>query len=109
MINTPYTGPLATPGAVTVAAGLGGYRNDVMDGLSVSQRRMVAVANAAIGLLCLGAFVYWAAIVVNHPWFKHTLLFGVLTVVAFAVAGALWPRGSRGRQPVGGDDASPLT
>lgn len=80
-----------------------------MDGLSVSQRRMAAVASAAIGVLCLGAFVYWAAFVVNHPWFKHILLFGVLTVVAFAVAGAMWPRGSRGRQSADGDDPSPLT
>ncbi len=80
-----------------------------MDDFSVSQRRMAAVASAVIGLLSLGSFVYWAAIVVNHPWFKHLLLFGALTVVAFAVAGAIWLRESPGKQPVDGDDASPLT
>lgn len=84
-------------------------RSDVVDDLSVSQGRMIAVASAVIGVLCLGAFVYWAVIVENHPWLKHILLFGVLTVGAFAVAGVTWPRESRGTQSVDGDDASPLT
>jgi len=33
-------------------------RSDVVDDLSVSQRRMIAVASAVIGVLCLNAFVY---------------------------------------------------
>ena len=66
-----------------------------MERLTVQQRWVVAVLALVIAVICLGYFIYWVAIVANHPWFKHSLLFAVLAIGGLAVAAYAWPRTSR--------------
>lgn len=66
-----------------------------MERLTVQQRRIVAVVALIVAVICLAEFIYWVAIVVNHPWFKHSLLFAVLTLCGLAVAAYAWPRAAR--------------
>lgn len=66
-----------------------------MERLSVQQRWIIAVVALIVAVICLGNFIYWLAIVENHPWFKHSLLFAVLAVVGLAVAAYAWPRTAR--------------
>jgi hypothetical protein len=66
-----------------------------MERLPVQQRWVVAILALAIAVISLGYFIYWVAIVANHPWFKHSLLFAVLAIGGFAVAAYAWPRTSR--------------
>lgn len=66
-----------------------------MERLTAQQRWIIVVVALIIAVVCLGEFIYWIAITVNHPWFKHSLLFAVLTVVGLAVAAYFWPRTAR--------------
>ena len=66
-----------------------------MERLTVQQRRIIAVIALIIAVVCLGEFIYWVAITANHPWFKHSLLFAILTVLGLAVAAYFWPRTAR--------------
>ncbi len=66
-----------------------------MERLTAQQRRIIAVVACVIAVICLGEFIYWIAIVENHPWFKHSLLYAVLAVAGLAVAGYVWPRTAR--------------
>lgn len=63
-----------------------------MERLTAQQRWIIAVVALIVAVVCLGNFIYWLAIVENHPWFKHSLLFAVLAVVGLAVAAYAWPR-----------------
>jgi hypothetical protein len=69
-----------------------------MERLTVQQRRIIAVVALIIAVVCLGNFIYWVAIVENHPWFKHSLLFAVLAICGLAVAVSAWPRTARTEQ-----------
>ena len=66
-----------------------------MEWLTMQQRWIIAVVALIVAVVCLGNFIYWLAIVENHPWFKHSLLFAVLAVVSLAVAAYVWPRTAR--------------
>jgi len=66
-----------------------------MERLTAQQRWIIAVVALVIAVVCLGNFVYWIAIVANHPWFKHSLLFAALAIIGFAVAAYAWPRAQR--------------
>ncbi len=66
-----------------------------MERLTVQQRWIIAVVALVVAAICLGYFIYWVAIVANHPWFKHSLLFAVLTIIGLAVAVYAWPRTAR--------------
>ncbi len=66
-----------------------------MERLTAQQRWIIAVVALVIAIVCLGNFVYWIAIVENHPWFKHSLLFAALAIIGFAVAAYTWPRTQR--------------
>jgi len=66
-----------------------------MERLTAQQRWIIAVMALVIAVVCLANFVYWIAIVENHPWFKHSLLFVVLAIGGFAVAAYAWPRTQR--------------
>lgn len=66
-----------------------------MERLTAQQRWIIAVVALVIAVVCLGNFVYWVAIVENHPWFKHSLLFAALAIIGFAVAASAWPRTQR--------------
>ncbi len=66
-----------------------------MERLTVQQRWIIAVVSLIIAVVCLGNFIYWIAIVENHPWFKHSLLFAVLAIAGLAVAAYVWPRTAR--------------
>jgi hypothetical protein len=63
--------------------------------LTMKQRWIIAVVALIVAVVCLGNFIYWLAIVENHPWFKHSLLFAVLAVVGLAVAAYAWSRTAR--------------
>jgi preprotein translocase subunit SecY len=66
-----------------------------MERLTVQQRWVVAILALIIAIICIAYFIYWVAIVVNHPWFKHSLLFAVLAIGGLAVAAYAWPRTPR--------------
>lgn len=66
-----------------------------MERLTVQQRWIIVGLAIVIALICLANFIYWVAIVENHPWFKHSLLFAALAVVGLAVAAYAWPRTAR--------------
>lgn len=66
-----------------------------MERLTVQQRWIIVAVAAMIAVVCLANFVYWVAIVENHPWFKHSLLYAVLTVIGIAIAAYFWPRTAR--------------
>jgi ABC-type iron transport system FetAB permease component len=66
-----------------------------MERLTVQQRWVVAVLALVVAVISLGYFIYWVAIVANHPWFKHSLLFAVLAIAGLAVAAYAWPRTPR--------------
>jgi len=66
-----------------------------MERLTAQQRWIIAVVALVIAVVCLGNFVYWIAIVENHPWFKHSLLFAALAIIGFTVAAYVWPRTQR--------------
>lgn len=66
-----------------------------MERLTAQQRWIIAVVALVIAVVCLGNFIYWIAIVENHPWFKHSLLFAALAIIGFAVAAYAWPRTQR--------------
>ena len=66
-----------------------------MDRLPVQQRWVVAILALVIAVVSLGYFIYWVAIVENHPWFKHSLLFAVVAIGGLAFAAYAWPRSSR--------------
>ncbi len=66
-----------------------------MGQLTAQQRRIIAVVALIVAVVCLGEFIYWVAIVENHPWFKHSLLYAALAAIALAVAGYVWPRTAR--------------
>jgi hypothetical protein len=68
-----------------------------MQHLTVPQRWGIVAVCALVAAVSLFAFIYWFDIVENHPWFKHSLLFGVLTVAGVVGAAWAWPRdGTRG-------------
>jgi hypothetical protein len=64
-----------------------------MHHLTVPQRWGVVALCAVVAAVALIEFIYWFGIVENHPWFKHSLLFGVLTVVGLCGAAWAWPHG----------------
>jgi hypothetical protein len=66
-----------------------------MERLTVQQRWIVVAVGLIVGVICLAEFVYWVAIVENHPWFKHSLLYAVLAVIGLAAATYAWPRTAR--------------
>jgi hypothetical protein len=66
-----------------------------MDRLTMQQRWIVVVVALIVAVVGLANFVYWIAIVENHPWFKHSLLYAVLAVAGLVVAGYFWPRTPR--------------
>jgi hypothetical protein len=66
-----------------------------MERLTTQQRWIIAVVALIVAVVCLGAFIYWVAIVENHPWFKHSLLFAVLAIGGLAAAAYTWPRTPR--------------
>ncbi len=66
-----------------------------MERLTVQQRRIIAVVAVIIAVICIGEFIYWMAIVENHPWFKHSLLYAVVAVAGLAIAAYAWPRTAR--------------
>jgi len=66
-----------------------------MDRLTARQRWIIVVVALIIAVVSLAFFVYWIAIVENHPWFKHSLLYAVLTVAGLAIAAYFWPRTAR--------------
>ena len=69
-----------------------------------SQQRWIIVAVALVAAaFCLYQFIYWVAIVVNHPWLKHWLLYAVLTLIFLGIAMYCWPRGARTALPEGAD------
>ena len=63
--------------------------------MTVQQRWIIVVVGLILAVICLANFVYWIAIVENHPWFKHSLLYAVLTVCGLAAAAYAWPRTTR--------------
>ena len=63
-----------------------------MERLTPQQRWIIVAVALVIAIVCVAEFVYWVAIVVNHPWFKHSLLFAVIALIALAAAGYAWPR-----------------
>jgi hypothetical protein len=66
-----------------------------MERLTVQQRWVVAVLALVVAVICIAYFIYWVAIVANHPWFKHSLLFAVLAIIGLAVAAYARPRTPR--------------
>ena len=66
-----------------------------MERLTVQQRRVVAILALIIAALSFAYFIYWVAIIENHPWLKHSLLFAILAVGGLAFAAYAWPRTSR--------------
>jgi hypothetical protein len=64
-----------------------------MQHLTVPQRWVIVAVCAVVAAVSLLAFLYWFGIVEHHPWFKHSLLFGVLTVAGVGGAAWAWPRG----------------
>jgi len=66
-----------------------------MDRLSARQRWVIVAVALVIAVVCLANLIYWLAIVENHPWFKHSLLYAVLTLGGLAVAAYAWPRTAR--------------
>jgi hypothetical protein len=67
-----------------------------MERLTVPQRWGVVAVCAIVAVASLLAFIYWFGIVENHPWIKHSLLFGVLTVAGVCGVAWAWPRGGTG-------------
>ena len=66
-----------------------------MGRLTVQQRWIVVTVALLIAVVCLANLIYWLAIVENHPWFKHSLLYAVLAIGGLAVAVYAWPRAAR--------------
>ncbi len=66
-----------------------------MERLTAQQRWIITVVALIVAIVCLGEFMYWVAIVENHPWFKHSLLYAVLAIGGLAVAAYAWPRTAR--------------
>lgn len=66
-----------------------------MERLTVPQRWIIVVVALVIAVVCLANFVYWVAVVENHPWFKHSLLYAVLALGGLAAAAYAWPRTAR--------------
>ncbi|MHB8647053.1 MAG: hypothetical protein ACYDAR_14785 [Thermomicrobiales bacterium] len=63
-----------------------------MERLTAQQRWIIVAVALVVAVVCLAEFIYWIAIVVNHPWLKHWLLFAVLAVLSLGVAAYAWPR-----------------
>jgi peptidoglycan/LPS O-acetylase OafA/YrhL len=66
-----------------------------MERLTMQQRWIIAVVALIVAVACLVGFIYWVAIVENHPWFKHWLLCAVLAIGSLAIAAYAWPRTPR--------------
>ncbi len=66
-----------------------------MERLTTQQRWIIAIVALIVAVVCLGNFIYWIAVVENHPWFKHSLLFAMLAIAGFAVAAYARPRMAR--------------
>lgn len=64
-----------------------------MERLTLQQRWIIVAVALVLAAFCLYQFVYWVAIVVNHPWLKHWLVYAILTLIFLGVAIYFWPRG----------------